>query len=266
MIRLVQLLRAPAGMVRAEFLAYWRDIHGPLVASLQTPLNLLRHTQLHPDPANQGLDTAAAQARGGMLPPSDGIAESWWRSEEALLASLESPEGRAAHEALAQSEARFVDASTSTLYLAREFPQVSAQPDRPLARLRSGVMKLHFALRPLPSLTDAAAHAYWLHQHGPLVRSHALARGMLAYNQVHRDETPSALALARRLADLRGGVGESFLGHAEAWFDRVNASAGGPERDAAAAAALADEARFIDWPRSTILVGKELVFVEREWG
>lgn len=34
---------------------------------------------------------------------------------------------------------------------------------------------------------------------------------------------------------------------------------------AAMDAAIEDEARFIDWNRSTILVGKELLFVDREW-
>jgi hypothetical protein len=34
---------------------------------------------------------------------------------------------------------------------------------------------------------------------------------------------------------------------------------------AAMNAAIEDEANFIDWRSSTILVGKELVFVDREW-
>ena len=264
MIRLVQLLRRPQGMAAAEFSAIWRDEHGPLVASLQTPLDLVRHVQLHRDPAGQGLDTAAATARGGMQPSFDGIMETWWRSEEALRATLGSDAGHAAHELLIESERRFVDHAASPLWLAREYPQVASGFARPAAGLRSGVVRLHFALQPLPHLSDDEARRYWLTQHGPLVRSHAVARGTMAYNQVHRDDAPAAAELTAALAGARGTTCAPYLGHAEAWIDRLVGYAG-PEKDNGASAALADERNFIDWDRSTILVGKELVFVEREW-
>lgn len=264
MIRLVQLLRRPHGMSAAKFSAVWRDEHGPLIASLQTSLDLVRHVQLHRDPAGQGLDSAAATARGGMQPPFDGIMETWWRSEAALRATLDSDVGRAAHDLLIDSERRFVDLAASPLWLAREYPQVASGFARPAAGLRSGVMRLHFALQPLPHLTDDAARRYWLTQHGPLVRSHAVARGTMAYNQVHRDDAPSAIELTAALAAPRGTTAAPYLGHAEAWFDRLLGHAG-PEKDNGAGTALADERNFIDWDRSTILVGKELVFVEREW-
>lgn len=264
MIRLVQLLRRPSDMTAEQFRAIWRDEHGPLVASHQTTLDLVRNVQLHPDPAQQGLGEAAAAARGGMQPSFDGIMETWWRSEEALRATLDSDAGHAAHQLLVESERRFVDLENSPLWLAREFPQVASSFARPAAGLRSGVMRLHFALQPLPHLGDDAARRYWLTQHGPLVRSHAVARGTMAYNQVHRDDAPGAVELANALRAQRGSTALPYLGHAEAWFDRLLGHAG-PEKDNGAGAALADERNFIDWDRSTILVGKELVFVEREW-
>ncbi|MES2493375.1 MAG: EthD domain-containing protein [Pseudomonadota bacterium] len=264
MIRLVQLLRRPHGMSHDEFAAIWRDEHGPLVASLQTTLDLVRHVQLHPDPAGQGLDAAAAAARSGMQPSFDGIMETWWRSEAALRATLESDVGNAAHALLVENERRFLDMAASPLWLAREYPQVASGFARPAAGLRSGVMRLHFALQPLPHLTDDAARRYWLTQHGPLVRSHAVARGTIAYNQVHRDDDPAAAQLAAALTGSRGTTAAPYLGHAEAWFDRLAGHAG-PEKDNGAGGALADERNFIDWDRSTLLVGKELVFVEREW-
>ena len=264
MIRLVQLLRRPSGMSHEQFSAIWRDEHGPLAASLQTTLDMVRHVQLHRDPANQGLDTAAATARGGMQPSFDGIMETWWKSEEALRATLDSDAGHAAHELLVESEGRFVDLANSPLWLAREYPQVASGFARPAAGLRSGVMRLHFALQPLPHLSDDAARRYWLTQHGPLVRSHAVARGTMAYNQVHRDDAPAAAELAAALRGQRGSTAAPYLGHAEAWFDRLIGHAG-PEKDNGAGSALADERNFIDWDRSTILVGKEHVFVEREW-
>lgn len=264
MIRLVQLLRRPRDMSVEAFASYWRDRHGPLVASLQTTLDLVRHTQLHHDPAGRELGNAASAARGGMQLAFDGVAETWWASEEALRTTLDDPDGQAAHARLAESESSFTDPAASPLWLAREFPQVSASLDRPVARLRSGVIRVHFALQAHAHLGDEAGCRYWLTQHGPLVRSHALARGMIAYNQVHRDDAPSTAELTARLAALRGTIAPPCLGHAEAWFDRLSGT-GGPERDNAMAAALEDERMFIDWNRSTLMMGKELVFVEREW-
>ena len=121
-------------------------------------------------------------------------------------------------------------------------------------------MRLHFAFHQLPHLSVAEAQTYWLTRHGPLVRSHSAARGLIAYNQVHRFDTP----LTAGFASARGVAIEPYIGHAESWFDR-SIMQDGPERHAASAAAVADERNFIDWSRSTIFIGKELLFVDRDW-
>jgi len=264
MIRLVQLLRRPTGMSAEQFRTYWRDVHGPMVASMQTTLDILRHIQIHPDPAAQPLVEGFSALRGGLLPPYDGVAETWWRSEEALIETLESPEGQAAHARWVESERAFLDQSASPLWLAREYPQVSTIAGRPVAAMRSGVIHLHFALQVHAHMGDEAGHRYWLHQHGPLVRSHAPARGMIAYGQVHRDETPSAQALTARMAALHGSTSATFVGHADAWFDRQTGY-GGPERNLAGEVAVDDERKFIDWDRSVVIFGKDHVFVDRDW-
>ena len=261
MIRLVHMLRRAPGLSRQEFAAIWRDANGPLIASFQTDLDIVRYLQIHPDPAEQGLDAAAAGARGGMLAPFDGIAEYWWKSADALRAALSSAPGARAAEQMVASENRFVDMSASPLWLATEFPQVATALHRPVARLRSGVMRLHFALRPRQDLGEAEARRYWLEEHGPLIRSHSPARGLLAYNQVHRCDCPLSSAFSAP----RGTTAEPFLGHAESWFERPQGPKPLPETQAAMDAALEDERQFIDWSASTILVGKELVFVDREW-
>jgi hypothetical protein len=115
-------------------------------------------------------------------------------------------------------------------------------------------------LRPLAPLNEAGAQTYWLTNHGPLVRSHAPARGALAYNQVHR--APGLLT--SEIAEIFGSPAGDYIGHAEAWFDRSNPRTG-PEADAAKVAAITDERNFIDWSRSTFLAGKERVFIERDW-
>ena len=81
MIRLTFLLRRKPEMSREEFGDYWRRQHGPLVASHATRLHILRYVQSHTiDDPSQELQ---AQARGGMEPPYDGIADLWFESREA---------------------------------------------------------------------------------------------------------------------------------------------------------------------------------------
>ena len=261
MIRLVHMLRRAPGLTQEQFAAAWRDGNGPLVASVQTDLDIVRYLQVHPDPAAQGIDSQAAEARGGMQLPYDGIAEYWWRSEDALRMALSSAAGKSAAERLVESERQFVDLPASPLWFATEYPQVASTLHRPVARLRSGVMRLHFALQPLQSFPEDDARGYWLGTHGPLIRSHSPARGLIAYNQVHRHDCP----LLTAFSSPRGVIAEPYLGHAESWFERSSSQEPPPEMRAAMNAAIEDEAKFIDWSRSTILVGKELVFVDREW-
>ena len=231
MIRLVHMLRRAPSLSAREFADIWRDENGPLVASFQTGLDIVRYLQLHPDPAGQGIDSAAAKARGGMLQPFDGIAEYWWKSADAPM------------------------------WLAVEYPQMATGLHRSVARVRSNVMRLHFALRPPAELGEAEARRYWLEEHGPLIRSHSPARGLLAYNQVHRCDSP----LLSAFATPRGTTAEPFLGHAESWFERPSGQKPIPEQQAAIDAAIADERQFIDFAASTIVVGKEFVFIDRDW-
>jgi EthD domain len=260
-IRLVHLLRRAPGLSQTEFSTLLRDRHGPLLASVQTDLDIVRYVQTHPDPAGQGLGQAAADARGGMQPAFDAVAEYWWQSEASLERALASPAGKAAAQMLVEGERGLADLAASPMWFAIEYPQVSSGLVRTVARMRSTVMRIHFALQPLASLTDDQARLYWLGTHGPLVRSHSVARGLIAYNQVHRLDCP----LLSAFTGPRGTTADPCLGHAEAWFERPSGLAPPAETLAAMTAAIEDEARFIDWDRSTILVGKELTFVDREW-
>lgn len=261
MIRLVHLLRRKAGLSLEAFRAHAADRQGPLVSAHQMALGLVRHVQTHRDPTATEADDRMRAARGmAATPLFDGIAEYWWNSEADLAAAFASASGQSAHAALVAGEAEHVDLAASPLWFAHEYPQVSIQHHRAVARTRSGLLKLHFALQPLPPQSVAEAQRYWVTCHGPLVRSYAMARGMVCYQQVHCTEQP----LLDRLRSARDTRAPAYMGHAEAWFDRTSARTG-PDIDAAAAAALADEANFIDWPRSTLFSGKEYVFVDRDW-
>jgi uncharacterized protein (TIGR02118 family) len=255
-IRVTFLLRRKPDMPADEFYRYWREVHGPLVASHAQRIGALRYVQVHTldDPAN----AAMAEARGGMEPPYDGVAEVWFESREALVAALSSATGRDSAAALVADEARFIDLANSPLWLAVEHPQVNPTPEVLVARERSTLVKLYFPLRCHPGQNEADAQRYWYTQHGPLIRRQAAGSGILRYVQVHRlaDELEGALR------DARGTAVDGYMGHAELWLDRAELQVSTPERREANRRAIEDESTFIDFPRSCMWLAKEHVFVD----
>ncbi|MCC5860218.1 MAG: EthD domain-containing protein [Ectothiorhodospiraceae bacterium] len=215
MIRLVYLLRRKPEMSLDEFQRYWRDVHGPLVAGVATVLGIRRYVQVHTvdDPVN----AAMQEARGGMEPAYDGVAELWFESEEALAETMTSSEGQAAGAMLLKDEARFIHLSQSPLWLSVEYPQVNPQGEALIATPRSSWQKLYFPLRLRSALGFEAGQSYWRMHHGPLIRSQAQAAGIYRYQQVHR--LKSEMEAVLRAA--RGTEVDAYDGHAEVWVDRA---------------------------------------------
>src|SRR5947209_19871252 len=111
MIRLVFLLRRRPGLSLEEFHDRWRLDHGPLVASHQTRLGIVRYTQSHrlDDPMND----AAARARGGMEEAYDGVAELWFQSEAAVIDTSMTADGERAGAELLADDREFIDLPAS---------------------------------------------------------------------------------------------------------------------------------------------------------
>lgn len=256
MIRLIFLLRRKSGLSLSEFQRYWREEHGPLVASHAQRIGALRYVQVHR--LDDEINARMASARGGMEAPYDGVAELWWESEEALGEVLAKEPGRVAGAALLDDERKFIDLPNSPLWFAHEYPQVNPTPENIVARERNSIVKLYFPLRRRAELTEDAAQRYWRTSHGPLIRSQASAGGILRYQQVHRFESP----LETELRTARGTLVPSYTGHAEVWFDR-GVQRTGPEAAASGARAIEDESKFIDFKRSCMWIGKEHVFIDR---
>ena len=251
MIRLTFLLRRKHGQSLEEFQRYWREQHGPLVASFAQRLNILRYVQVHrtETPMNEKF----AELRGGMEEPYDGVAELWWESEAKLIEAGGREEGAI----LVEDEERFIDLQNSPLWFAHEYPQINPL-ERVVAREFSGVTKLYFALRAPPGMTEEAAQHYWRTAHGPLIRSMAGAGPMLRYMQVHRFES----ALEQGMRKARGTLVEPYFGHAEAWLDSLR-RASGPAAAKQLRRMLEDERKFIDFSRSAAWFGSERYFIDR---
>ena len=143
MIRLVFMLRRKPETSLAGFQDYWRNRHGPLVASYATDLDIFRYVQNHTldDPLNDAL----IKARGGDMEPAyDGVAELWWENEAAFASAMATEQGRAAGAALLADEATFIDLPNSPLHIGHEYPQVNPSPETISARVNSDILKLYF--------------------------------------------------------------------------------------------------------------------------
>ena len=257
MIRLTYVLHRKPETSRAEFQKYWRENHGPLVASHAHTMNLLRYVQVHT------LEEATRQTdgpRGPMEDPYDGVAELWWKSRDDLISAMNTAKGRVAAQELLEDEAKFIDLPNSPLWFAHEYPQVNPSPENIVATEMSPLVKLYYPMRNLASLSPEEAQLYWRTSHGPLFRSIAATSNAKRYIQVHRYEDE----LEGVLREARGTVVEPYFGHAELWLDRASPSpaAATPEAIRARQLLVEDEAKFIDFARSTMFRAKERVFVD----
>ncbi len=83
MVKLTCLVRRKAGMSPAEFHAYWRDHHGPLVASTASGSHVIRYVQHH-----RSLEDYGPEDDGGY----DGVTEQWFESMAAYQAHVAAPD------------------------------------------------------------------------------------------------------------------------------------------------------------------------------
>lgn len=258
MIRLIFVLRRKSSLSRDEFQKYWHEVHGPLVASHATTLNIHRYVQDHTldDPMNEQM----ARDRGGMEPPYDGVAELWWTTREVLAGTFGNSAAQTAGQELLEDEAKFIDLANSPLWLAYEYPQINPSEEI-VARPSSGLVKIFFPLRHPANQTLEQAQLYWRTNHGPIIRGLAGGSHLKKYFQVHRFEDP----IEQELRAARGTKVSPYTGHAEAWIDRAESAtaSGTPEARRAGRLAVEDEAKFIDFKNSSIWIAKERVVIDR---
>src|SRR5690349_14430978 len=111
------------------------------------------------------------------------------------------------------------------------------------------MIKLVFVIRRREDLPLEEFHRYWLEEHGPLARSLLEQLGARRYVQTHTLDTDLNAALAAPR-----GTAEAYDGLAEIWWDSLDAflAAAGSEAGQGANETLReDEARFIDFARSS---------------
>ncbi len=117
------------------------------------------------------------------------------------------------------------------------------------------MIKMTYVVRRRPELSEEEFHRYWFEIHGPLVASVKDVLNIKRYVQVH---TVADSGRKDR------GMPEAHDGVAELWWDSVDSlrQPGTTEEGRKAALLLAeDEAKFIDFTRSSIALAEERVIV-----
>lgn len=123
MIKIVFCLHRLPSLTRDAFQTYWRETHAPLVRRHAPVLGIRRYVQAHT--ISHPIFEPVAASRSVQVPEYDGVAELWFDSEEALGATLSSPEGQAAGAELLEDEKRFIDHARSPIFFIRENVVVS---------------------------------------------------------------------------------------------------------------------------------------------
>ena len=123
------------------------------------------------------------------------------------------------------------------------------------------MIKLVFVIRRREELSPEEFHRYWLEEHGPLARKLLEPLGARRYVQTHTLETDlnGALAASR-------GTAEAYDGLVEVWWDSLDALVavfGSEEGQQANETLTEDEARFIDFERSSLFITEEHAILER---
>jgi uncharacterized protein (TIGR02118 family) len=123
------------------------------------------------------------------------------------------------------------------------------------------MIKLVYIVHARDDVSPEEFHRYWLEEHGPLVTSVAEAIKARKYIQSHTIDTPlnQALVESRALAPIHQGI-------TEVWWDSLDdlqAALTTEEGAQAGARLLEDEAKFIDFSKSTIFLTEEHVIFDR---
>lgn len=83
MVKLTCLVRRKSGMSPEEFHKYWRETHGPLVASTKSGSHVIRYVQHH---------RSLSDYSGDDDPGYDGVTEQWFDSMDEYRAHIAEPD------------------------------------------------------------------------------------------------------------------------------------------------------------------------------
>lgn len=221
MIKICEIVHRRPGMGVADFQAYWRGTHGPIVARIP---GLRRYVQSHPK--------IGGYRKGELI--CDGVAEIWVDDKDALKAISQSAEFAAAK----RDEPNFIDGARLVELLTSETViKDGAIPE-------NGVKSISL-LKFKAGMDPAQAQTHWREKHGPIA---AGIKTLRRYVQC-----------PVRLGAYRKAEPPAFDGLPMAWFDNVADMRLSAASDAYART-KADEINFLEPGRiGTILTQEHII-------
>lgn len=188
-VKIVYALKERSEHSLEEFQNYWRETHGPLVASFQHALQMVKYVQVHRAPGE--VDTKLRESREALgivsKDPVFNIVDHYWfeGSQNDIVERFQSPEGQKAWKAILESEKKFIDFGNSTLIFVQ--PRIIIPPREPYLRAVPGnSIYVCNAFAEFPS----GSYDYYYDVHGPLCARLADAFFALKYIQDHPREVP----------------------------------------------------------------------------
>ncbi|KAF5610968.1 CK1 CK1 CK1-G kinase [Fusarium sp. NRRL 25303] len=184
-VKLTYAIRQRPSVSVTEFQNRWRDYHGPLVSSFQTPLRLVKYTQAHRVPGD--LDDSIRASRPHLSvqdePPFNVVDEYVFDcSVDDFATFYYSEEGKSVWQTLVKDEEPYVDFQNSELLFVTEYNQVAASPGVDIIASEYNTTWLAFAF---PQISPGSGIKHWVNNHAPLVRRWASVMGFEKYVQNH---------------------------------------------------------------------------------
>ncbi len=117
MIKSVMCIRRRQDLTHDQFVDHWRNAHAPLIGRLKSDLKIVRYVQ---SDANEEFISAVMREQRNGPEKFDGLGQAWFRSLDDLMAVAENPASRAALDALAEDERKFIDLAHSPMFVVEE--------------------------------------------------------------------------------------------------------------------------------------------------
>ena len=134
-------------------------------------------------------------------------------------------------------------------------------PQKPDEKVAKPMIKISYLMRRKPDMTREQFLDYWSNQHPAAGGEGSFeALGVKKYIQTHTLD----LSVRKHVVNPRTGLVPEFDGIAELWVEQEFLEKEWPTKKVQDLIAkfYADELNFVDWSRSTILLSKELIYME----
>jgi hypothetical protein len=257
-IKILRALRQQKNITTEQFQKLWRQQVGPLMASLQTSLSVIKYVQNHRAPGE--VDTSLRSARQNLVqegPPFDIVEELYFDGIMAeFVENYHSERGVKAWQSIREATGQYLDLPQCHISIVEERPFVLAgSPPNLIASEWNHVVK---AVAMVQAENDATTNIeYWGRSHAALTQRWASSLGIIQYVQNHRYDPPILAEVAQDF----GFMKISYDICAMVWVDA--GQTGEASQRAQVEIRKDEDSGFIKPHTMMCFAGKEHIFVDQ---